>query len=98
MNSVWSLKIELVASWLFVVGSVITGIGLWRAANMVGWRPDRARLYYKRDIMGLNRGTFGPRMGPIPKFCFKNAWDAVIFGCKWLGFNGLHVPFCVGQG
>ena len=64
---------------------------------MVGRGPDRAGLYYKRDIMGLYRGTVRPRMGPIPKFCFKNAWDASIFGCKYSGFNGLHVPFCVGQ-
>ena len=64
---------------------------------MAGWGPGRAGLYYERDILGLDPGTFSPRMAPIPKFCFKNAWDAVIFGCKWLGFNGLHVPFCVGH-
>jgi hypothetical protein len=49
---------------------------------MVRWGPEWAGLYYKGDSMGLDRGTFGPQMDPIPKFCFKNAWDAVIFGCK----------------
>ena len=57
---------------------------------MFGRGSDRAGLYYERDILGLDWVTFRPRMGPIPKFCFKNAWDAVIFGCKCLGFNGLH--------
>ena len=57
--------------------------GLWQAASMAGWGPGRAGLYYERDILGLDPGTFSPRMAPIPKFCFKNAWDASIFGCKY---------------
>ena len=36
-------------------------------------------------------------MAPIIQFCFENAWDALMFGCKSWRFNGLHVPFCVGQ-